>query len=133
MNRWVYAIIGVIVLLLAGSVMPAVMSGPTPGPIPVGRTAVSDIHTGYGIVLYSACLAVGSLAKKVSPKIYVALSGVLFFSRIPDLLFISPCESPVLLYLGFGLVTWCGLAYNAVMSTMSAWFPDKQGLISVSC
>ena len=37
-----------------------------------------------------------------------------------------------MLYLGFGVL--CGLgagfAYNAVMSTMSAWFPDKQGLIS---
>jgi OFA family oxalate/formate antiporter-like MFS transporter len=40
--------------------------------------------------------------------------------------------TPALLYLGFGVI--CGLgagfAYNAVMSTMSAWFPDKQGLIS---
>ena len=40
--------------------------------------------------------------------------------------------SPATLYLGFGIL--CGLgagfAYNAVMSTMSLWFPDKQGLIS---
>ena len=40
--------------------------------------------------------------------------------------------SPATLYLGFGVL--CGLgagfAYNAVMSTMSLWFPDKQGLIS---
>jgi len=37
-----------------------------------------------------------------------------------------------MLYLSFGVL--CGLAsgfsYNAVMSSISRWFPDKQGLIS---
>ena len=37
-----------------------------------------------------------------------------------------------MLYVGFGVV--CGLAsgfsYNAVLGTVGAWFPDKQGLVS---
>ena len=40
--------------------------------------------------------------------------------------------SIVILYLGFGLLggLGAGFAYNAVLSAVSGWFPDKQGLIS---
>ena len=44
----------------------------------------------------------------------------------------SRCHSPLTLYLGFGVLCGLGsgLSYNAVMSTMVRWFPDKPGLIS---
>ena len=40
--------------------------------------------------------------------------------------------SIIIIYLGFGLLggLGAGLAYNAVLSAVSGWFPDKQGLIS---
>lgn len=77
------------------------------------------------------CLIAGMMAKKVSPKIYIILSGILFLAGF--MLASTTGASPATLYLGFGIL--CGLgagfAYNAVMSTMSLWFPDKQGLFPV--
>lgn len=132
LNRWIYAIIGVIVLLMAGLVYAwSVMSKS----IAASRPDWSAAQLSLTFTLVMACFCVGCLiagilAKKVSPKIYVMISGVLFLAGF--LIASLTGASPVMLYLGFGV--FCGLgagfAYNAVMSTMSACFPDKQGLIS---
>lgn len=132
LNRWIYAVIGVIVLLLAGLVYAwSVMSKSIAASRPDwSATQLSVTFTLVMALFCIGCLIAGILAKKVSPKIYVILSGILFF--VGFMIAGSTGASPVLLYLGFGV--FCGLgagfAYNAVMSTMSAWFPDKQGLIS---
>lgn len=132
LNRWIYAIIGVIVLLMAGLVYAwSVMSKSIAASRPDWSAAqLSMTFTMVMAFFCIGCLLAGILAKKVSPKIYVMLSGVLFLGGF--LIASATGMSPVLLYIGFGVL--CGLgagfAYNAVMSTMSSWFPDKQGLIS---
>ena len=72
----------------------------------------------------------GILSKKMSPKLLMLASAILFFAGFYIASF--TVNSPAMLYIGFGVL--CGLgsgfAYNMVISTMSAWFPDKQGLIS---
>lgn len=131
LNRWIYAIVGVIVLLLAGLVY-------------AWSTMAKSIgsYTGWDAAQLSAaftlvmaffcigCLIAGVFAEKVSPKSYILLSGILFFAGFMIAGFTG--DKLPLLYLGFGIL--CGLgagfAYNAVMSTISAWFPDKQGMIS---
>ena len=59
-------------------------------------------------------LVAGVLSKKVNPRIYVLISGVLFLAGF--MIASMTGESPILLYLGFGIL--CGLgagfAYNAV-------------------
>ena len=132
LNRWVYAIIGVIVLLMAGLVYAwSVMSKSIGASRPDWTAAQLSVTFTLVMAFFCiGCLVAGILAKKVSPKIYVLLSGVLFL--VGFLVASMTGASPVMLYLGFGIL--CGLgagfAYNAVMSTMSQWFPDKQGLIS---
>lgn len=132
LNRWVYAVVGVITLLLAGLVYAwSVMSKSIAASRPDWSAAqVSMTFTMVMAFFCIGCLIAGILAKKVSPKIYIILSGVLFF--VGFMVAAMTGASPALLYLGYGVL--CGLgagfAYNAVMSTMSAWFPDKQGLIS---
>ena len=132
LNRWVYAGVGVITLLLAGLVYAwSVMSKSIAASRPDWSAAqVSMTFTMVMAFFCIGCLIAGILAKKVSPKIYIILSGVLFF--VGFMVAAMTGASPALLYLGYGVL--CGLgagfAYNAVMSTMSAWFPDKQGLIS---
>lgn len=132
LNRWVYAVVGVITLLLAGLVYAwSVMSKSISASRPDWSAAqVSMTFTIVMAFFCIGCLIAGILAKKVSPKIYIILSGVLFF--VGFMVAAMTGASPALLYLGYGVL--CGLgagfAYNAVMSTMSAWFPDKQGLIS---
>ncbi|MCI8281604.1 MAG: OFA family MFS transporter [Lachnospiraceae bacterium] len=132
LNRWVYAVIGVIVLLLAGLVYAwSVISKSIAATFPDWSAAQLSLTFTIVMAMFCVgCLIAGIFAKKVSPKLYVMLSGVLFLAGF--LIAAATNGSPVLLYIGFGVL--CGLgagfAYNAVMSTMSSWFPDKQGLIS---
>lgn len=132
LNRWVYAVIGVIVLLLAGLVYAwSVMSKPIGANNPTWTAAELSLTFTLVMALFCiGCLIAGFLAKKVSPKIFLIISGVLFI--IGFMVASLTGDSPAMLYLGFGVI--CGLgsgfAYNAIMSTMSQWFPDKQGLIS---
>lgn len=132
LNRWVYAIVGIIVLLLAGLVYAwSVMSKSIGASRPDWTAAQLSLTFTLVMAFFCiGCLIAGILAKRVSPKIYVLLSGILFLAGF--LIAGMTGASPVMLYIGFGVL--CGLgagfAYNAVMSTMSAWFPDKQGLIS---
>ena len=68
--------------------------------------------------------------KKFSPRIFIIASGVLLFAGF--MIASTTGDSPINLYLGFGVIGGfaSGISYNATMSTMSKWFPDKQGLIS---
>lgn len=132
LNRWVYAIIGVIVLLMAGLIYSwSVMSQSIGASRPVWTKA--QLSLTFTLVMAFFCLGsliAGILSKKVNPKIYVILSGVLLLAGF--MVASLTGTSPAMLYLGFGVL--CGLgagfAYNAVMGTICAWFPDKQGLIS---
>lgn len=132
LNRWIYAIAGVVVLLLAGLVYAwSVMSKSIGASRPDWTAAQLSVTFTLVMAFFCiGCLIAGILAKKVSPKLYVLASGILFVFGF--MVASATGASPAMLYLGFGVL--CGLgagfAYNAVMSTMSQWFPDKQGLIS---
>ena len=131
LNRWIYAIIGVIVLLLAGLIYAWSTMAKSIGAY-TGWDA-AQLSTAFTLVMAFfciGCLVAGIYARKVSPKLYVLLAGVLFWVGFMIAGFAG--DRLPFLYLGFGVL--CGLgagfAYNAVMSTISAWFPDKQGMIS---
>ena len=132
MNRWAYAIIGVVTLLFAGLIYAwSVMSKSIAASRP--DWTATQVSLTFTIVMALFCtggLIAGLLSKKINPKLYIIASGVFFAAGF----FIASLtgDSPALLYIGFGVI--CGLgagfAYNTVLSTMSQWFPDKQGLIS---
>ena len=131
LNRWVYAIVGVIVLLFAGLVYAwSVLSTPIAAEF-TGWTK-AQLSLTFTLVMILFCIGSllgGLLAGKLSAKNAVRVSAVLFLAGF---FIASRCQSPVTLYLGFGLLCGLasGLAYNGVMSTMVKWFPDKPGLIS---
>lgn len=131
MNRWIYAIVGVIVLAFAGMIYAwSVLSGPMVNQYP-GWTD-SRLTWGSTIVMVCFCLAGffgGLMQKKCSIKINLILSAVLF---VVGFGITSITSSIFVVYIGFGVLGGfaSGFAYNAVMSTVSGWFPDKQGLIS---
>lgn len=130
LNRWVYAIVGVIVLLMAGLVYAwSVMGSVINRDLNVEQAPLSLTFTIVMAMFCIGCLIAGILAKRVNPKLYVLLSAVLF---LVGFLVASMTTGVALLYVGFGILAGLGsgFAYNAVMSTMSSWFPDKQGLIS---
>ena len=131
LNRWVYAIVGVIVLRFAGRVYAwSVLSTPIAAEF-TGWTK-AQLSLTFTLVMILFCigsLLCGLLAGKLSAKNAVRVSAVLFLAGF---FIASRCQSPITLYLGFGLLCGLasGLAYNGVMSTMVKWFPDKPGLIS---
>ncbi len=132
LNRWVYAIIGTVVLLLAGLVYAWSVMAKTIGESRPDWTA-AQLSLSFTLVMAFfcvGCLIAGFLAKKVKPSVYMIISAVLFLAGF--MLAATTGGDPLMLYLGFGVLcgSGAGFAYNAVMSTISAWFPDKQGLIS---
>ena len=122
LNRWVYAIVGVIVLLFAGLVYAwSVLSTPI-GAEFTGWTK-AQLSLTFTLVMILFCigsLLCGLLAGRLSAKNAVRLGAVLFLAGF---FIASRCQSPLTLYLGFGVLCGLGsgLSYNAVMSTMVRW------------
>lgn len=131
LNRNVYAVVGVITLLLAGLVYAwSVIS------LPIGafftEWTKAQLSLTFTICMMAFCLGCmfgGMIAKKINVKFMVWISAILFFIGF---FIASKAQSLMVLYIGYGV--FCGFAsgfvYNAVLSTVGAWFPDKQGLIS---
>lgn len=131
LNRWVYAFVGVVTLLLAGLVYAwSVLSLPLAAYFTQwSKAQLSLTFTICMMCFCLGCMAGGMTAGKLNVKFNVWISGALFFAGF---FIASRAQSPAVLYFGYGVL--CGFAsgfvYNAVLSTMSGWFPDKQGLIS---
>lgn len=130
-NRWVVAIVGIVLLLAAGLVYAwSVMSIPISEEFPHWTKA--QLSLTFTIMMIMFCLGgmiSGFLQTKFTPRVFVLASAVLF---LVGFMLASRVTTMIGLYLAFGVL--CGLAsgivYNAVMSTVGRWFPDKQGLIS---
>ena len=131
LNRWVYAAIGVVVLFCAGIVYAwSVLSSPIAAEFSSWTKAQLSLTFTITMIMFCiGCMVGGFLSSKVSPKLYVLISAVLFLIGFQ---ITAGIRSVVMLYIGFGIISGfgSGLVYNAVMSTITKWFPDKQGLIS---
>ena len=131
LNRWVYAAFGVVILLFAGMVYAwSVLSSPIAQEFSEWTKAQLSLTFTIVMILFCVgCMVGGFLAGKVSAKIYVWVAAVMFLGGF---LLTARITSLLGLYIGFGVICGfaSGLAYNAVMGTISRWFPDKQGLIS---
>ena len=129
-NRWLYAIAGVIVMLVAGLIY-AWSVFRTPIAAEFGWTA-SQLSLNFSLCMAMFCLGglfAGILSKKIPYRIIVLAAAVLI---LVGFLLTSRIQSLGLLYFGYGFLSGLaiGLVYNAVLSTILKWFPDKPGLIS---
>lgn len=119
LNRWVYAIVGVIVLLFAGLVYAwSVLS--TPIAAEFADWSKAQLSMTFTIVMIMFCigsLLCGLLSGKLSAKMSVRIGAVLF---LLGFFLASRTQSLAMLYIGFGVLCGLssGLCYNAVMSTM---------------
>ncbi len=131
LNRWIYAMVGVVVLLFAGLIYAwSVLVIPISQEFPEwSNTSLSLTFTICMTLFCLGGLVGGLVQKKINVKINVWVAAVLF---LVGFFISSKAQSIVTLYIGYGVLAGfaSGLAYNSVMSTMSKWFPDKQGLIS---
>ena len=131
LNRWVYGAAGTIILLFAGLVYAwTVLQAPIAEAYP--SWTKGQLSLTFTITMICFCLSGllgGVFQKRWPPKYLVWISAVLFLAGF---FVAAKSHSLVGLYLGFGVLagSGSGLAYNGVLSAVSAWFPDRQGFIS---
>ena len=130
--RWFYLIIGVISMLFAG-VLYAWSILKTPLTNEFGWSA-SQLALNFTIAMSFFCiggLLGAQISKRAGHKIALMLSGIL--SALGFILTGSLQDSSIImLYISYGVLagTGIGIAYNVIIATVSAWFPDKKGLCS---
>ena len=130
--RWFYLAIGVISMLFAG-VLYAWSILKTPLSNEFGWSA-SQLALNFTIAMSFFCiggLLGAQISKRAGHKIALMLAGIL--SALGFILTGALQNSSIImLYICYGVLagTGIGIAYNVIIATVSAWFPDKKGLCS---
>ncbi|MEG1858170.1 MAG: MFS transporter [Pseudoflavonifractor sp.] len=130
-RRWIYAVVGIIVMLFAGFVYAwSILAAPIHADFPDWSNA--QLSLTFTICMAFFCLGgfvAGNLAKKIGIRANVLISAALF---LVGFFLAGRTQSLGMLYVSYGVLcgTASGFAYNAVMSVMTKWFPQNQGLIS---
>ena len=130
--RWGYLAIGVIAMLFAGVLYAwSILKAPLAKEFSWGA---SDLALNFTLAMSFFCiggLLGAQLSKKIGHRLALVLSGIL--SAAGFLLTATLKSASILpLYITYGVLagTGIGIAYNVVIATVSAWFPDKKGLCS---
>ena len=131
-QRWLYLCIGVVSMLFAGIIY-AWSILKTPFAVQFAWDA-SQLALNFTITMTFFCLGgfVGArLAKRFGVKVTTICAGMLASTGFMLAAAISG-KNILMLYLTYGVLAGLGIgiAYNVVISTVNAWFPDKKGLCS---
>ena len=130
--RWAYLVIGVVAMLFAGILYAwSILKSPFSA---VFGWGASNLALNFTLAMCFFCiggLLGAQIAKRLGHKVAIIIAGVL--SALGFILTSSlPDTSIIMLYLTYGVLAGLGIgiAYNVVIATVSAWFPDKKGLCS---
>ena len=90
LNRWVYALVGILVLFCGGVIYAwSVLSAPIAAEFPQWTKAQLSVTFTITIIMFClGCMIGGFFSSRVSPKLYVLAAAVLFWRA-----FKSPPES----------------------------------------
>lgn len=130
--RWVYMAIGVIAMLFAGVLYAwSILKSPLSAEFGWGQ---SELALNFTLAMTFFCtggLLGANISKKAGHRVALIISGVLSALGFILTAFLYDA-SVVMLYITYGVLAGLGvgIAYNVVVSTVSAWFPDKKGLCS---
>lgn len=130
--RWAYLAMGVAALLCAGVIYAwSILKTPLAEEF---LWSGSQLAVNFTLTICTFCLgtfAGGLLSKRLGPRLCLLLSaalggiGFILASRLSG-------QSIMQLYITYGVIAGfgIGIAYNIIISTVSAWFPDKKGFCS---
>ena len=131
-RRWLMLAVAVVSMLFAGMIYAwSILKVPFAEELGWG---VSQLSLNFTLTMCFFCIGglLGSrLSRRIGVKATVISAGVLAGAGLA----LSGCltgESVVLLYVTYSFMAGLGIgiAYNVVISTVNAWFPDKKGLCS---
>lgn len=130
--RWFYLVIGVVAMLFAGVLYAwSILKAPLAAEFGWGA---SELALNFTLTMSFFCvggLLGAQLSKRAGSRIALIIAGAL--AALGFLLTASLQNTSVtMLYISYGVVAslGIGIAYNVLISTVSAWFPDKKGLCS---
>lgn len=130
--RWFYLAVGVVAMLFAGVLYAwSILKAPLAGEFGWGA---SELALNFTLAMSFFCiggLLGAQISKRLGSRIALIIAGLLSASGfILTALLSNP--NILMLYISYGLLagTGIGIAYNVLIATVSAWFPDKKGLCS---
>ena len=130
--RWLYLAVGVVGMLCAGIIYAwSILKAPLASQF---GWSPSNLTLNFTLTMCFFCLggtAGGILSKRIGARLSLIIAAV--FACCAFLLTSRLSGSSVgMLYLTYGVLggTGIGIAYNVIISTTSAWFPDKKGTCS---
>ncbi len=130
--RWAYLFTGVFAMLFAGILYAwSILKAPFVFDFHWSNSALAFNFTLTMCFFCLGAFAGGHLYKKFGTRLPIILSGILVGAGF----ILTGCltgSSILPLYLCYGVLAGggIGVAYNILLSTVSAWFPDKKGLCS---
>ncbi len=130
--RWFYLAVGVIAMLFAGILYAwSILKSPLSTEFGWGA---SDLALNFTIAMSFFCiggLLGAKLSKRAGSKIALIIAGILSAAGF-ILTALLQGDSIIMLYISYGVLAGMGIgiAYNVLIGTVSAWFPDKKGLCS---
>ncbi len=131
-KRWLYLAVGTIAMLFAGIIYAwSILKIPFAEGFGWGADSLS---LNFTLTMSFFCLGglVGArLAKALGYRIAILASAILSGAGF-GMTALLPGSSVLALYITYGAVAslGIGIAYNVILSTVNAWFPDKKGLCS---
>ncbi len=130
--RWFYLAIGVIAMLFAGVLYAwSILKAPLATEFGWGT---SQLALNFTLAMSFFCvggLLGAQLSKRAGSRIALIIAGLLSASGF-ILTALLRDASVAMLYISYGVLAGLGIgiAYNVLIATVSAWFPDKKGLCS---
>ena len=130
--RWFYMIIGIISMLFAGVLYAwSILKSPLTAEFGWSQSVLALNFTLAMTFFCVGGLLGAQLSKRAGHRVAVITAGILAAAGF-ILTALLKNASVGLLYITYGVLAGLGIgvAYNVVIATVSAWFPDKKGLCS---
>lgn len=131
-KRKIYLVVGVLAMLFSGVLYAwSILKAPFKT---IFSWSDSSLALNFTLTMCFFCLGAfaGSLiCKKIGPKITLVISGLLVGAGF-GLTGLLTADKLWLLYVAYAFLagSGIGISYNVVVSTVSAWFPDRKGFCS---
>ena len=128
--RWIYLGIGTFVMLFAGVIYAwTILKAPLAEEFGFSSTVLTVNYTLTFCFFCIGGIINGRLRAKVKLRLRLLAGGIAVFLGF---FLASRMESAAVLYLGYGILGGFGIGviYNNIVSELTLWFPERQGLCS---